>query len=113
MCNLLNPVALFFPVILLYACACRWLADFETDNHKKCVLHKARAKRVEPLLKKFDRSESPDVYKTLQLDVGNSYKEITEIKFEMGRPFDKVCRNDLSPLQCPVLLELPDPIPTL
>ncbi len=30
------------------------------------------------------------VSRTLQLDIGNAYKEITEIKFEAGRPFDKV-----------------------
>jgi len=44
------------------------------------------------LLSRFQPSDNPDVYKTLQLDVGNAYKEITEIKFEMGRPFDKVSR---------------------
>lgn len=69
---------------------CRWLADFEQDKHKKCVLHKTRAKRVESVLKQLNREAWTDVYRALQLDVGNSYKEIAEIKFEDGRSHEKV-----------------------
>ena len=69
---------------------CRWLADFEADKHKKCVLHKARAKRVEELLKQLQQKAWPDIYRALQLDIGNAYREITEIKFEEGRAHDKV-----------------------
>ena len=67
---------------------CRWLADFEDDTHKKCVLHKARANRVKPLLPRVKDNE--ELYKTLQLDCGNALREITELKFEENRPFEKV-----------------------
>lgn len=68
----------------------RWLADFEEDRHKKCVLQKARAKRVEAVLQAVSREKNPQAYRTLQLDIGNAYREITEIKFEDARPFEKV-----------------------
>ena len=67
---------------------CRWLADFEDDIHKKCVLHKARAKRVKPLLPLVKSNDQ--LYKILQLEIGNALREIVELKFEEGRPFEKV-----------------------
>ena len=54
------------------------------------MLQKARAKRVEPLLQQVDPQQHAQAYKTLQLDIGNAYREITELKFEEGRPFEKV-----------------------
>ena len=77
--------------------SCRWLADFEGDTHKKCVLHKARANRVKPLLPIVKGNE--ELYKQLQLDCGNALREITELKFEENRPFEKV--------QAPCLLKYP------
>ena len=70
--------------------SCRVLADFETDGHKKCVLHKARAKRVEPLMRQLNRQAWPDAYRALLLDIAGAYREIADIKFEEKRPHEKV-----------------------
>ena len=69
---------------------CRRLAEFEESGHKKCVLHKARAKRVEPLLREINPAAFSSLYKSLQLEVASAYREIMEIKFDEGRPFEKV-----------------------
>lgn len=45
---------------------------------------------MQPLLKRVREQDNVQLYKTLQLDIGNAYREITEIKFEEGRPFEKV-----------------------
>ena len=50
------------------------MADFITDKHQKCVLHRQRAKRLRPLIEEIDKDEFLDAYKTLHLDVGNAFK---------------------------------------
>ena len=68
----------------------RWLAEFETHPHTKCVLLKTRAKRVEALLHELKPQDNPQAYRALQYEIGNAYREITDIKFEEGRSFEKV-----------------------
>ncbi|KAK9829260.1 hypothetical protein WJX72_004839 [[Myrmecia] bisecta] len=66
------------------------LAEFEPDVHHKCILHKARCKRVEPVLAQLNEAAFPGLCWSMRLEVANAYKEIMELKHEAGRPFPKV-----------------------
>ncbi len=45
---------------------------------------------MKPLLPYVEFNDQ--LHKTLQLDIGNALREIVELKFEEGRPFEKVQR---------------------
>lgn len=69
----------------------RCLAGFESDPHRKCVMHKHRAKLLEPLLAAgLNAQHYLGQIRSLNLELGNIYRTIMEIKDREGREADKV-----------------------
>lgn len=75
---------------------CRWLADFQVDKHRQCVLHKIRGKRIKSLLDELRQHHATALVRPLQLDAGSAYREIADIKYEDGRAHDKVALGHLA-----------------
>ena len=72
---------------------CRDLTEFEPDEHRKCVMHKARATLLEPAAEQINPTAFPSVYWSLRLEAANAYRDIMLIKELAKRPFPKVCRE--------------------
>ncbi|KAF6260962.1 KIF-1 binding protein [Scenedesmus sp. NREL 46B-D3] len=79
-CNIL------FEMSNLYRC----LAGFEADPHKRCVLHRSRAKLLQPLEGQLSQQHYPGLARSISLELGNVFREIGDIKTAAGREPDKV-----------------------
>jgi hypothetical protein len=69
---------------------CRCLAGFETDVHKRCVMHRSRAKLLQPLEGQLSQQHYPGLSRSISLELGNIFREIGDIKAAAGREPDKV-----------------------
>jgi hypothetical protein len=77
----------------------RNLAGCEPDIHNQCVLQKQRAKRMETLLEALTPPDSPKklmLFRAVQVDIADAYRQITELKHNEGRPYPKVCHTAVS-----------------
>ncbi|WIA28810.1 hypothetical protein OEZ86_011339 [Tetradesmus obliquus] len=79
-CNIL------FEMSNLYRC----LAGFEADAHKRCVMHRSRAKLLQPLEGQLSQQHYPGLSRSISLELGNIFREIGDIKAAAGREPDKV-----------------------
>ena len=70
----------------LYRC----LAGFEADPHRSCVMHRARAKPLEPLSTSLNPQYFLGLQRSVNLELGNIYRTIMELKEAEGRPAGKV-----------------------
>ena len=68
----------------------RDVAEFETDDHKQCVMHKTRATKLEPLVQVLSPTAFPSLYWSLRMEIASAYREIMLIKEEHKRPYGKV-----------------------
>jgi hypothetical protein len=69
---------------------CRCLAGFESDPHKRCVMHRARAKLLQPLEGQLSPTHYPGLSRSISLELGNISREVADIKAAAGREPDKV-----------------------
>lgn len=73
------------------SCGCRrCLADFEPDLHRKAVMHKCRAKPLEPLEGELNTQHFMGLTRSISLELGNIHREIMEIKELEDRNSPKV-----------------------
>eukprot|EP00884_Botryococcus_braunii_P000566 jgi/Botrbrau1/1050/Bobra.0076s0017.1 len=80
-------------VVLIISELYKNLAACEKETHNKCVLEKQRAKRVETLLEPLTAAKSPrylGLYRAVQAEVADAYRNLAENKHNEGRPFLKV-----------------------
>eukprot|EP00878_Enallax_costatus_P016466 GHUV01017272.1.p1 GENE.GHUV01017272.1~~GHUV01017272.1.p1 ORF type:complete len:553 (+),score=189.00 GHUV01017272.1:136-1794(+) len=68
----------------------RCLAGFESDPHKRCVMHRNRAKLLQDLEGELSPTHYPGLSRSISLELGNIYREIGDIKAAAGRQPDKV-----------------------
>lgn len=71
----------------------RNLAACETDTHNQCVLEKQRAKRVETVLEALSKANARKyiaLYRAVQAEIADAYRQLAEIKHNEGRPYPKV-----------------------
>lgn len=68
----------------------RCLAGFEADPHKRCVMHRARTKLLAPLEGQLSPTHYPGLSRSISLELGNTFREIADIKGAAGREPDKV-----------------------
>lgn len=68
----------------------RCLAGFEAQPHKRCVLHRNRAKLLQGLEGQLSPTHYPGLSRSISLELGNIYREIGDIKAAAGREPDKV-----------------------
>ncbi|MEW5303813.1 MAG: hypothetical protein WDW36_006468 [Sanguina aurantia] len=64
----------------LYRC----LAAFEPDVHRRCVMHKARANILAPLHKQLNPQYYLGTSRSVDLELGNIYREILDLKDGAG-----------------------------
>lgn len=69
---------------------CRCLAGFESDPHKRCVMHRSRTKLLQPLEGQLSTTHYPGLSRSISLELGNIFREIADIKGAAGREGDKV-----------------------
>ena len=68
------------------------LAEFEPDVHRRCVLHRLRARLLEPLLQALNPKVFKNLVQSVQLEAADAYSSILDIKLAAGRPAAKVRR---------------------
>ena len=68
----------------------RCLAAFEPDPHRSSVMHKCRAKLLEPLSGLLNTHHFPGLSRSIDLEVAHVYREIVDIKDGAGRKDAKV-----------------------
>ena len=68
------------------------LAEFEPDVHRQCVLHRLRARLLEPLLPALNPKVFKNLVQSVQLEAADAYSSILDIKLAAGRPAAKVRR---------------------
>jgi hypothetical protein len=68
----------------------RCLAGFEVDPHKRCVMHRSRAKLLQPLEGQLSQQHYPGLSRSISLELGNIFREVGDIKAAAGREPDKV-----------------------
>lgn len=83
---------------------CRDLVEFESDEHKQCVMHKARATKLEPLVEVLSARAYPSLYWSLRMEIANAYREIMLVKEDHKRPHSKVrhCQSVCSSIPGPL-----------
>lgn len=69
---------------------CRCLAGFEPNPHKRCVMHRKRAKLLQGLEGQLSPAHYPGLSRSISLELGNIFREISDIKAAAGREPDKV-----------------------
>ena len=62
------------------------LAPFEADLHRKCVLHRHRAKALEPLLESLNAEVFENLVHSIHLELAETYRAILELKLAGKRP---------------------------
>ena len=67
----------------------RDLADFEADEHRQCIMHKARATLLEPAAEKINPQAYASISWSLRLEIAAAYREIMLIKEAHKRPYPK------------------------
>eukprot|EP00798_Chlamydomonas_sp_ICE-L_P016054 gene16054-22191_t len=60
----------------LYRC----LAGFESDTHRQVLMHKQRAKLLEPVYRSLNQEYFMTQVRSMTLELGNIYREIMEVK---------------------------------
>lgn len=68
----------------------RCLAGFESDPHKRCVMHRSRAKLLAPLEGGLSPTHYPGLSRSISLELGHIFREIGDIKAAAARQQDKV-----------------------
>lgn len=66
------------------------LVPFESDLHRKCVLHRHRVKALEPLVAALNAEAFGDLVHSLHLELAETYRAILELKLAGGRPPRKI-----------------------
>jgi len=79
-CNILMDIS------NLYRC----LAGFEPDMHRRVLMHKQRASRLEPLHGALNPEFFLGLVRSVDLELGNVYREIMELREEEGQGPAKV-----------------------
>eukprot|EP00873_Tetraselmis_striata_P020987 jgi/Tetstr1/441251/TSEL_029502.t1 len=73
----------------------RSLVAFEPDTHRRCIMHKHRIKALEKLADDINSKLYLGLYRSAQLECGNVYRDISEIKAADGREPGKVAQAAL------------------
>lgn len=68
----------------------RDLADFEADEHRQCIMHKARATLLEPAAEQINPKAYASIAWSIRLEIAAAYREIMLIKEAHKRPWPKV-----------------------
>jgi hypothetical protein len=71
-------------------CARRCLAGFEQDAHRACVMHRSRAKALEPLCGQLNAQHFLGLVRSISLELGHVYRRLAEIREVSGREGGKV-----------------------
>jgi len=66
------------------------VSHFESDSHRQCVMHRKRAKPLEPILETLNPKAFEALWKQIHYELGDSYRAIMEIKKDNRRPFKKM-----------------------
>ena len=66
------------------------LVPFEADLHRKCVLHRHRAKALEPLLESLNAEVFENLVHSIHLELAETYRAILELKLAGKRPRRKL-----------------------
>ena len=66
------------------------LAEFEPDPHRRCVMHRMRAKRIEGIITGMNEKYFGNVWKSARLELADVYREIMETKEGASRPHAKI-----------------------
>lgn len=65
------------------------MTEFEPDEHRKCVMHKARATLLGPAAEQISPTAYPSVCWSLRLEIAAAYRDIMLIKDQQKRPYPK------------------------
>jgi len=73
------------------AMTCRCLAGFESDPTRAAAMHKRRAKVLQPLDGQLNPQHFLGPVRSVQLELGNIWREVAELSQDAGKGTTQVC----------------------
>ena len=89
----------YFQITMDISALYKALAVFESDPHRRCVMHRKRSKRIEGVIEDLNPKYFPGIWKSALLELADIYREIMDIKNSAGRPARKIYKAGVSSVQ--------------